>query len=101
MAVPLFFASSSISTFVGGIVLTLSPLTRIFCSMNWISSPPLEFFSLPRVEPDDVLAVGRLLLSDVAGPWLAVGLFDLFYSFKAPQELSKMRPILHEIDWHK
>lgn len=60
-------------------------------SINWLSLPPLELFSLLKVEPDDGRAIDRLLLSDVAGPWLAVALFELFcnFNFQAKQGQSK------------
>jgi hypothetical protein len=64
---------------VAASVLKPSPLTRIDCSINWTSLELPEHFGLQKAVPDNTLAIGRLLLSDVAGPWLDVKLlFKLF-----------------------
>lgn len=62
MAFPRFCASSSRLALAAAVV-----LTRKGCS-NWIFLELLEPLGFPKAEPDDGLAIGRLLLSDVAGP---------------------------------
>ena len=63
------------SALVVAAVFTVSPLTRNDCSTKWISLELLESLAFPNAEPDSGLPIGTLLLSDVAGPWVAVGLF--------------------------
>lgn len=79
MALPLFWAKSSISAFVVAEVFSVSLLTRKGFSMKCNSLDALDDPSfLPKAESDDGIPIGRLLLSDVAGPWLTVGLLELF-----------------------
>lgn len=67
--------------FVVAAVLKLSLLTRNDCSMKCMSLEGLEPLCVPKAKPDVGLPIGKLLLSDVAGPWLAAGLFALFCNF--------------------
>lgn len=74
MALPLFCARSLRSTCVAAVVFIVSLLARKGPSMISMSFKALDPLLLPNAEaPDEGLPIGRLLLSDVAGPWLAVG----------------------------
>jgi len=96
MASPRFLASSSMSTLVAASIFKPSPLTRIDCSMNWTSLELLEHLGL--LKPD--LPIGRLLLSDVAGPWLDVGLFKLFCISKIKYKEEKAnKPLTMHKGW--